>query len=60
MIVVVDVGVSIKWFFPAAAEGQGADQAVSLLRQVQSGQVTLVQPAHWLPSLPAFVRKSQS
>jgi len=40
-----------------SAEEQGADQAVSLLRQVQSGQVTLVQPAHWLPEVVAVITR---
>ncbi|MGZ8176212.1 MULTISPECIES: type II toxin-antitoxin system VapC family toxin [Methylobacter] len=57
MIVVVDVGVSIKWFFPAPAEEQDTDQAVSVLLQVQSGQVTLVQPAHWLPEVVAVITR---
>jgi predicted nucleic acid-binding protein len=57
MIVVVDASVSIKWFFPASAEEQDTDQAVSVLRQVQSGQVTLVQPAHWLPEVVAVITR---
>jgi predicted nucleic acid-binding protein len=57
MIVVVDASVSIKWFFPASAEEEYADKAVSLLRQVQSGQVTFVQPAHWLPEVVAVITR---
>ncbi len=57
MIVVVDTGVSIKWFFPVSAQEQDTDQAVSVLRQVQSGQVTLVQPAHWLPEVVAVITR---
>lgn len=57
MIVVVDAGVSIKWFFPASAQEQHTDQAVSVLLQVQSGQVTLVQPAHWLPEVVAVITR---
>jgi predicted nucleic acid-binding protein len=57
MIVVVDASVSIKWFFPATAQEQDTDQAVSVLRQVQSGQVTLVQPAHWLPEVVAVITR---
>ncbi|HEY8036796.1 MAG TPA: type II toxin-antitoxin system VapC family toxin [Methylobacter sp.] len=57
MIVVVDASVSIKWFFPASAQEQNTDQAVSVLRQVQSGQVTLMQPAHWLPEVIAVITR---
>lgn len=57
MIVVVDASVSIKWFFPASAEEQDTEQAVSVLRQVQSGQVTLVQPSHWLPEVVAVITR---
>lgn len=57
MIVVVDAGVSIKWFFPASAEEQDTDHAIAMLSQVQSGQVTLVQPAHWLPEVVAVIAR---
>lgn len=33
------------------------DQAVSVLRQVQSGQVTLVQSVHWLPEVVAVITR---
>jgi len=42
---------------PTSAEEQNTDQAVSVLRQVQSGQVTLVQPAHWLPEVVAVITR---
>ncbi|WP_161782420.1 hypothetical protein [Methylobacter tundripaludum] len=42
---------------PASAEEQDTDQAVSMLLQVQSGQVTLVQPAHWLPEVVAVITR---
>jgi predicted nucleic acid-binding protein len=57
MIVVADASVSVKWFFPASAQEQNADRAVQLLLQVQSGQVTLVQPTHWLPEVVAVITR---
>jgi hypothetical protein len=46
MIVVIDASGSIKWFFPESEQEQDTDQAIQLLRQVQSGRrITLVQPA---------------
>ncbi|MGZ5008917.1 MAG: type II toxin-antitoxin system VapC family toxin [Methylobacter sp.] len=60
MIVVADASVSVKWFFPASAQEQDADQAIQLLLQVQSGQVTLVQPAHWLPEVIAVITRVRS
>lgn len=57
MIVVVDASVSIKWFFQASAQEQDIDQAIQLLLQVQSGQVTLVQPTHWLPEVVAVITR---
>jgi len=42
---------------PVSTEEQDTDQAVSVLRQVQSGQVTLVQRAHWLPEVVAVITR---
>ena len=57
MIVVADASVSVKWFFQASPEEQDTEQAVSLLRQVYSGEVTLVQPLHWLPEVIAVITR---
>ncbi len=57
MIVVVDASVSIKWFFQASAQEPDTDQAIAMLQQVQSGQVTLVQPTHWLPEVVAVIAR---
>ncbi|MEQ1486300.1 type II toxin-antitoxin system VapC family toxin [Methyloglobulus sp.] len=57
MIVIADASVSIKWFFQASPEEQDAGQAVQLLRLVQSGEVTLVQPPHWLPEVVAVITR---
>ena len=57
MIVVVDTSVSIKWFFPVLAEEQDTNQAIAMLLQSQSGQVVLVQPAHWLPEVVAVITR---
>jgi len=57
MIVVVDASVSIKWFFQASAQEQDTEQAIAMLLQVQSGQLTLVQPAHWLPEVVAVITR---
>jgi predicted nucleic acid-binding protein len=57
MIVVVDASVSCKWFFKASAQEQDTEQAIQLLTQVYSGQVTLVQPAHWLAEVIAVITR---
>lgn len=57
MIVVADASVSIKWFFQASPEEQDTEQAVQLLRSVHSGEVTLVQPPHWLPEVIAVITR---
>jgi predicted nucleic acid-binding protein len=55
MIVIVDASVSCKWFFKESAQEQDTEQAIQLLKQVYSGQVTLVQPAHWLSEVIAVI-----
>lgn len=59
MIVVADASVSIKWFFPTSPEEQGTGQAINLLRQVHSGEITLVQPAHWLAEVIAVIARAR-
>jgi len=48
---------ALNGFFPASAQEQDTDQAIAMLLQVQSGQVTLVQPAHWLPEVVAVITR---
>jgi hypothetical protein len=57
VIVVTDASVSITWFFQASPEEQNTEQAVNLLSQVHSGEVTLVQPPHWLPEVIAVIAR---
>jgi predicted nucleic acid-binding protein len=57
VIVVADASVSIKWFFPTPPEEQDTEQAINLLRQVHSGETTLVQPAHWLAEVIAVITR---
>ncbi|NOS75276.1 MAG: type II toxin-antitoxin system VapC family toxin [Methyloglobulus sp.] len=57
MIVIADASVSIKWFFQASPEEQDTGQAVQLLRLVQFGEITLVQPPHWLPEVVAVITR---
>jgi predicted nucleic acid-binding protein len=57
VIVVADASVSIKWFFQASSEEQDTEQAVQMLRLVHSGEVTLVQPPHWLPEIIAVITR---
>jgi predicted nucleic acid-binding protein len=57
VIVVADASVSIKWFFQSSSEEQDTEQAVQMLRLVHSGEVSLVQPPHWLPEVVAVIAR---
>lgn len=53
---VVDASVALKWVFPDGAE-ELEDAALTLLRRVGSGEITLIQPPHWLAELSAVLAR---
>ena len=56
-VIVADASVVVKWLLPEREEEADVDRALLLLRQVQSGQVRLLQPSHWLLEAVAVVAR---
>jgi predicted nucleic acid-binding protein len=54
---VVDASVVVKWFLPDPESEPDCDCALALLRAVQQGQVSLLQPVHWLAEVAAVVTR---
>lgn len=44
----LDANVAAKWFLADASDEPHLDAAAALLAQVESGDINLVQPPHWL------------
>lgn len=44
---VVDASVVVKWLLPEREE-ENSDQALQILRDLRSGDLEILQPAHWL------------
>ena len=57
MMVVADASVCIKWFFRESRDEQDLEQAIRLLLSIRSGNVTLVQPFHWLSEVVAVITR---
>jgi predicted nucleic acid-binding protein len=60
---VVDASVAVKWFLPDPADSSprscepDGDRAAALLRAVQRGEVTLLQPIHWIAEVAAVITR---
>jgi predicted nucleic acid-binding protein len=55
MRVVVDASVIVKWILPGAEREAQTGEALALLRAIQSDQVQVVQPPHWLVEVAAVL-----
>jgi predicted nucleic acid-binding protein len=55
MTVVVDASVIVKWILPGVEREARTDEALALLRAIQSNQVQVVQPPHWLVEVAAVL-----
>ena len=54
---VVDASVVINWVLPTRADEAETDRALDLLRHVKRGQITLLQPPHWLVEVSAVITR---
>jgi predicted nucleic acid-binding protein len=55
--VVLDASVIVKWTFPDPARETRAERALDLLRAVQAGRLSIVEPPHWLAEVAAVVTR---
>lgn len=55
--VVADASVAVKWFLPPTEAEQDHDRAVALLHGVNSGQIALREPPHWLAEVAAVLSR---
>jgi len=53
---VVDASVALKWAFPDGTE-ELENAALALLRPFVSGEITLIQPPHWLAEVSAVLAR---
>jgi predicted nucleic acid-binding protein len=54
---VADASVAVKWFLPPTEAEQGHDRAVAFLHGVNSGQIALREPPHWLAEVSAVLSR---
>ncbi len=57
MNVVVDASVIVKWIFRAPEAEENTEQALDLLTEIGNGNVSLLQPSHWLVEVAAVVTR---
>lgn len=58
MRLVVDASVAVKWILQDPGTEDDVDAALSLLQDIRSGEVEVLQPSHWLLEVSAvLVRK---
>lgn len=53
--IVLDASVAVKWVCPDPAREPNAGAARVILRQVQAGELRLLQPIHFLPEVAAVI-----
>ena len=59
MIVVVDASVALKWFFNERIDEPHADRAVTVLRDIGTGRLGMVQPPHFLAEVAAVLARKE-
>lgn len=57
MKVVADASVIVKWVLPVRDQEDHVDRALVLLENVKQGEVTLLQPVHWLAEVAAVLTR---
>lgn len=55
--IVADASVIVKWVLPELDNEADVEQALTLLEQVKSGNVTLHQPPHWLAEVAGVLSR---
>jgi len=54
---VVDARVAVKWIFSDEEREPDVSKALAVLQQIQSGEIQVVQPPHWLAEVSAVVSR---
>ncbi len=54
---VVDASVAVKWIFSDEEREPDVSQALAVLQEIQSGEVQVLQPPHWLAEVSAVVSR---
>lgn len=57
MTAVVDASVALKWFFRESDDEPHAGRAGAVLRDIYAGQLTLVQPPHFVAEVAAVLAR---
>ena len=57
MNLVADASVAVKWILPDSEAEGDVEQALALLEALRQGQVSLIQPPHWLAEVAAVVTR---
>lgn len=55
--VVVDASVAVKWAFPFRDDEDDSAEALALLEGYRKGEITLLQPPHWLAEVFAVIAR---
>ena len=59
LIVVIDASVALKWFFSDREDEEHVNNALEILRCIDSGQVRMVQPPHFLAEMAAVLAREK-
>lgn len=59
MIVVVDASVALKWFFRERPDEGHIDRALAMLGGVRAGQITMIQPPHFMAEMAAVLAREK-
>jgi len=54
---VIDASVVIKWVIPNPKSEPFTPQALDILNNIQEGQITVLQPPHWLSEVAAVLTR---
>jgi predicted nucleic acid-binding protein len=57
VVVVADASVLLKWMLPPARGERHVDEALDLMSRVRDGQVSLIEPPHWLAEVGAVLAR---
>ena len=57
MNLVVDASVVVKWVFPEEESEENVEEALAILQAIRSGEVSLLQPPHWLAEAAAVITR---
>lgn len=59
MIVILDASVILKWFFRDRPDEKGIDQSLAILSAVDSREIEMVQPPHFLAEVAAVLAREK-